>query len=380
MCAYKYKNKRAAYTGIETVIMTAKSIKVLIVDDSEVARDILRALLEGQDGIEVVAEAVNGREAIELTKRLCPDLITMDLNMPIMSGLEAIEHIMHDKAVPILVVSNESDAELAYKAIGYGALEVIAKPRLDACDADAFVRQVRLLAGVPVITHLRRRSSIDAAPRVPLPYVFSTVPDAGFQQVFVIAASTGGPQALASVLSQLPADFPAPVLIAQHISDGFIDDMALWLSGVCPMRVKVAEEGELLRAGCVYLSPSEQHLSINAAHCVTLQERRKGDIYHPSCDILLSSVAEVFGSKAIGIIMTGMGRDGPEGMRAIFARGGITLAQDEASSIIYGMNAEAVKLGVIQRELGLAEIASEMLRIASLAPANVWAAGSRGEL
>lgn len=346
-------------------MMTAKRIRVLIVDDSSVVRELLKSLLLEAGDFDVIAEACNGQEAIALVQQLRPDLVTMDLNMPIMGGLQAIEHIMHDKAVPILVVSNEADAEQAYEAINYGALDVMAKPCYDSESADSFVSKVRLLAGVPVITRLRRRNPIEPylAPAVVLP--LSTLePD--YQQVFVIASSTGGPQALALLLPQLPAEFPAPILIAQHISDGFIDGMALWLSSLCHLTVKVAEQGEVLRAGYVYLSPSEQHLTVTPGRCVKLIERLEGDIYHPSCDTLLKSVAQVYSADAIGTIMTGMGRDGPEGMRAIFQHGGITLAQDEASSVIYGMNAEAIAKGVIHSVVPLPALADEMLRIVAL--------------
>ena len=360
--------------------MMTKKIRVLIVDDSEVARGILRTLLEEQSDIEVIAEARNGREAIELVQQLRPDLVTMDLNMPVMNGIEAIEHIMHDKAVPILVVSSESDAELAYEALRCGALEVMAKPTYDAEDAERFQSQVRMLAGVPVITRLRRRMVCEpiAAPVLKQaaiePGVFS------YQQVFVIASSTGGPQALACLLPQLEADFPAPILIAQHISDGFIEGMAQWLSGLCKLSVKVAQDGEYLQPGCVYLSPSEQHLTLGADRRVKLKARAERDIYRPSCDELLSSVAAVIGDNAIGVIMTGMGRDGTRGMTAIHTQGGITLAQDEASSVIYGMNGEAVSAGVIQRELPLPSIANEMLRIVTLKSAGYRSALQRGLL
>ncbi len=360
--------------------MTAKKIRVLIVDDSDVARGILRTLLEEQPDIEVVAEARNGREAIELVQQLRPDLVTMDLNMPVMDGIEAIEHIMHHKAVPILVVSNESDAELAYEALRCGALDVMAKPTYDAEEVERFQSQVRLLAGVPVITRLRRRMMVEpvAAPVFPQARLEPAL--ASYQQVFVLASSTGGPQALACLLPQLEADFPAPILIAQHISDGFIEGMAQWLSGLCKLSVKVAEDGEYLRAGYVYLSPSEQHLTLGADRRVKLKARAECDIYHPSCDELLSSVATVFGDNAIGVIMTGMGRDGTRGMTAIHAHGGITLAQDEASSVIYGMNGEAVSAGVIQRELPLAHLAEEMLRIVTLKSAGYRSALQREAL
>ncbi len=354
-----------------------KRLRVLIVDDSSVARDILRSLLEEDAAIEVIAEACNGQEAIDLVQQLRPDLVTMDLNMPVVSGLQAIEHIMHSKAVPILVVSNESDAQLAYEAINYGALEVMAKPSYDSEEAQNFIRQVRLLAGVPVITRMRRRP-IEAPPVSFAPVQPLLTAEQHFNKVLVIASSTGGPQALATLLPQFGRDFPAPILIAQHISDGFIEGMAQWLSTLCPLTVKVAQEGERLRVGYVYLSPSEQHLTITAGHFVKLQQRKSTDIYHPSCDVLLSSVAEMYGRNAIGLIMTGMGRDGPEGMRAIYDRGGMTLAQDEASSVIYGMNAEAVSRGVIRKELALHEIAAEILRLLDIGAAGYCSLPQRG--
>lgn len=358
-------------------MLTAKRIRVLIVDDSSVARDILRALLEDADDMEVVGEACNGKEAIALVQQLRPDVVTMDLNMPVMSGLQAIEHIMHDKAVPILVVSNESDAESAYEAINYGALDVMVKPGCESDAAQMFVSQVRLLAGVPVITRLRRRTVLESYPTATVAAAPLSAAVPSYQQVFVIASSTGGPQALALLLPQLQADFPAPILIAQHISDGFIEGMALWLSSLCHLTVKVAEQGEPLRAGYVYLSPSETHLTVSSERCVRLIKRQDSDIYHPSCDTLLRSVAEVYGTHAIAIIMTGMGRDGSEGMRDIDQCGGITLAQDEASSVIYGMNAEAVNKGVIHSVLPLSAIADEMLRIVTLGSHSYRAAVPR---
>jgi len=359
-------------------MIRSKKIRVLIVDDSSVARAILREILEAQEDIQVVAEAVNGKEAIELVQKLCPDLVTMDLNMPVINGLEAIEYIMHHKAVPILVVSSETDADLAYQALSNGALEVIAKPNFDSEQIKQFIHQIRLLAGVPVITRIKRFSS-EKADKIStqISYVEQLPTE---HPIFAIAASTGGPKALASLLSVLPKDFPAPILIAQHISNGFIEGMAHWLSTLSLLPVKVAEDGERLRPGKVYLSPSEQHLTVTQEYCVKLRKRAEIDIYHPSCDVMLSSVAEVFGKEAVGIILTGMGRDGAGGMTDIYNQGGITLAQDEDSSVIYGMNAEAVKLGVVHRELPLNTLAEEMLRILLLKPAGYLTALQRGNL
>lgn len=349
----------------------AKKIRVLIADDSSVAREMLRAVLEEQDDIEVIAEATNGKEAVELTQQLRPDLVTMDLNMPVMNGVKAIEHIMHQKAVPILVVSSETDAELACEALYHGALDAINKPSFNLEEMDYLVQRVRLLSGVPVITRIQRCNLI--RPTTPsLTSVAVIIPSVkqADQPIFAIAASTGGPKALANLLSELPANFAAPIIIAQHISNGFIEGMAQWLSGVCLLPVKVAEEGELLVAGTVYLSPSEQHLTLTADFKVKLKQRAEQDIYHPSCDEMLVSAAQIYGKNAVGIIMTGMGRDGTLGMTQIYEQGGVTLAQDEASSVIYGMNAEAVNAGVIHLELPLSKLAGEMLKILQLKPAT----------
>ncbi|WP_292256001.1 chemotaxis-specific protein-glutamate methyltransferase CheB [Marinospirillum sp.] len=359
-------------------MMMPRLIRVLITDDSSMARGLLRAILEEEEGIEVIGEACHGKEALEMVQRLQPDLVTMDLDMPVMGGMEAIEEIMHTKAVPILVVSGQSDAEKAYEALRLGALEVINKPAYTPDEAAEFVAKVRLLSGIPMITHLRRKALV--SPVIAPVDFFAIIKQPDFKQVFVIASSTGGPQALASLLPQLDEHFPAPILIAQHMSDGFVSGMAHWLSTLCKLPVKVAEEGEILKPGQVYVSPSEQHLTITGSHQIHLKPCLEKDIYHPSCDQLLKSVAQAYGKNAVGIILTGMGRDGAAGMAAIDAHGGVTLAQDEASSVIYGMNQEAVNAGVVHRVLPLSEIAAEMLKVLQLQPAGYLAALRRGQL
>ncbi|MEA2119606.1 chemotaxis-specific protein-glutamate methyltransferase CheB [Halovibrio sp. HP20-50] len=338
-------------------------IRVVIADDSQVARDVLRDILSRDDDIEIVGEATNGREAVELAKSLAPHLITMDLNMPVMDGLSAIEEIMYSKGVPILVVSDRSDAQTAYQALEVGALEVMPKPSLEGADAERLLERVRLLSGVAVITRLRRRG-LAPTPTPPIA-TFALTPQGvprNFQHVVAIACSTGGPQALVRVLRRLPSGFPAPIVIAQHISHGFIDGMAQWLASLCTMPVSVGQEGEMLSPGHIYLSPSERDLCVSPRHRFQLQPSPEKSLYHPSCDVLLQSVAKVYGSDAIGIILTGMGRDGVNGMRAIHREGGTTFAQDEASSVIYGMNQEAVKAGVIHYELPLDSLPDRLMR------------------
>lgn len=338
-------------------------IRVVIADDSQVARDVLRAILSRDGDIDIVGEATNGREAVALAQRLAPQLITMDLNMPVMDGLSAIEEIMYTKGVPILVISDRSDAQTAYQALEVGALEVMPKPSLEDADAERLLERVRLLAGVAVITRLRRRASAPApltAFSTPL-YMPQGVPR-DFQRIVAIACSTGGPQALVRLLRTLPPTFPAPIVIAQHISHGFIDGMAQWLASLCAMPVSVGQEGEQLCPGHIYLSPSESNLCVTPRHRFQLHPSPERALYHPSCDVLLQSVAAVYGIDAIGVILTGMGRDGVNGMRAIHQAGGTTFAQDEASSVIYGMNQEAVKAGVIQHVLPLNRLPDRLLR------------------
>ncbi len=341
-----------------------KPIRVLIADDSSLARGLLRSFLEGEEGIEIAGEACNGREAADMARDLKPNLVSMDLEMPVMGGLKAIEEIMATKAVPILVVSDIANAQNACEAIRLGALEVMSKPELNSESAAEFVAKVRMLSAVPVITHLRARMSAPAP--APMPDIVcrpAGVPGS-YRRVIAIASSTGGPQALALLLPLLPAGFPCPVLISQHISDGFAAGMAQWLSGLCKLPVRLGAEGELMAPATIYISPSEAHLAVTSARRLTLLPRQAGDLYHPSCDALLNSVATVFGSKGIGVILTGMGHDGAEGLAAIRHAGGTTIAQDEASSVIYGMNGVAVARGAAQRILPIGEIGPALLQLA----------------
>lgn len=339
-------------------------IRVLLVDDSVVVRGLLRSLFAKDDAFEVVGEAGNGAEAVAQVKRQRPGLITMDLEMPLMGGVEAIEEIMSFCPVPILVVTDYANAQHAYAAVAHGAIDVVAKSGLAEREAAAFLARARLVASIPVITHIKslRRSSpktkLAMAPRPSGVHLSPHVP------VFGLASSTGGPQALCRVLSQLPVDFNCPVLIAQHVVPGFAAGMAKWLAAESGMPVKLAEDGEAIVPGQVYLSPSESHLSVSSSHRIDLLALREGDTYRPSCNVLLESMAAVFGKRSVGITLTGMGSDGVKGLAGIKAAGGTTLAQDEASSVIYGMNREAIERGAVQQVLPLDEIAAAMVQLA----------------
>lgn len=340
----------------------APPIRVLIADDSATARGILRALIESEPGLEVCGEAADGAEAVRHVLALGPDLVTMDLQMPVMDGLEAIRRIMDQRATRILVVSAVADAASALRAVASGALDALAKPSLE--DGEDFIRRLRMLAGVPVIRHLRSRRSASglAAEGGPAGNAGAASPvQAQLPPLLAIAVSTGGPQALASLLPALPAEFPAAVLVAQHIADGFAAGMAEWLGELCAMPVGLARDGEPVRPGRIYIADSKAHLQVADGGLLQLQPRRDGEFYHPSCDRLLTSTARVGGERSIGLILTGLGKDGVAGIRAIAAAGGETIAQDEASSVVYGMNREAVANGCVQRVLPLERIAPELL-------------------
>ncbi|MBF0273559.1 MAG: chemotaxis-specific protein-glutamate methyltransferase CheB [Magnetococcales bacterium] len=354
------------------------TIRVVIVDDSLLTRQMLRMLFETAEGITVVGEASNGKQAVEVVRALKPDLVTMDLEMPVMGGLEAIEEIMCAKAVPILVLSSVADARVALEAMELGALEVMEKPDISPESTAQLIARVQLLSGVTVVTRMRPRKVARLAASPPVSMLSHDIWSLqGYPYVFALASSMGGPQALARILPELPADFTCPVVIAQHISDGFARGIVEWLASLCALPVRLASDGEPLQPGVIHVSPSESHFTVSMSRRVALVERRATDIYRPSCDHLLRSVAEVFGKRAIGIILTGMGSDGAQGMVRIHEKGGVTLAQDEASSLMFGMNQVAIGTGAIQRVLPVEKIAAEMIRLSRLELPTMGAGGWR---
>ncbi len=332
-------------------------IRVLVVDDSDLARELIGAILSTDSEISIVGEAVNGREAVEKVRTLKPDIVTMDIEMPLLNGLDAIEQIMADHAVPILVVTTRGDANIAYAAISKGALDLVVKPDVNLEDAGDFIERIKLLSKIKVITHMNGKRGAREKAVVSMPAMTETSPD----RVVAIASSTGGPEALSIILSALPEAFPCPVVIAQHNSDGFIPGMVEWLRRISNLKVKVAVEGEMLAPGTAYVSPSERHMEITVARKVALIERHPRDIYRPSCDILLSSVATAYKAKSIGVILTGMGNDGSRGMQQIRNAGGTTIAQDEKTSIVFGMPKVAIDSGCIGKIVPLDEMSSELL-------------------
>ena len=338
------------------MVFSGHTIRVLVVDDSAMARDMIAAVLSSVPGISVIGTAANGLEAVTRVTMLKPDLVTMDIEMPLLGGLEAIERIIAEHPVPILVVTARGGVHTAFTAVSKGALDVIEKPDIDPKNGQELIKKVRLLAGVDMARHLAARARRDTTAGGGAP-ARQRRPDG---RVVAIAASTGGPQALQQILSRLGADFPAPIVVSQHIAEGFAQGMVDWLNGCTPLTVSVARNREQVRPGCVYVNPSEYAMAITSQGQTMLGEQQAGTPYHPCCDILLRSAAEAYGEHGVGVILSGMGDDGVEGMGAIRSAGGATLAQDAKSSVVYGMNRLAVERGYVDRVVALADMASEL--------------------
>ncbi len=355
-------------------------IRVLIADDSSTARALLVAMLDGDAGITVVGEARTGTEAVEMAERLDPDLVTMDIHMPDLDGLQATEQIMTRSPRPIIIVSSTvkvGDVELSLEATRAGALLVLPKPPGPASPSFAserrhLVSMVKALAGVKVVRrHGGTSPRANAAPAAPAALTPPAHADGrrgrAALRVVAIAASTGGPAALSAILSALPRDFPVPILVVQHIARGFTSGLAHWLSGTTPLTVKLALHGEVPLAGTVYIAPDDAHLGVRPSPDgvirLCLDKGEAVGAFRPSATYLFRSAASL-GDAALGVILTGMGDDGVAGLRDLHAAGGRVLAQDEASSVIYGMPKEAVRAGVVHAVASLGDMAARIRELA----------------
>ncbi len=344
-------------------------IRVLIVDDSLVAREMLAQILATDSSIEVVGMARDGKEAVDAVAQLRPDLVTMDIHMPKMDGLVATEQIMAYHPTPILVVSSSVYGEgmgRAFDALQMGALEVIKKPEpRDWADLERIgkevIRKVKVLSRVRVITHIKGRKRPVAEPLTPAPM---PIVRPGTRSLVAIGSSTGGPSALLNVLGRLPKEFPVPIVIAQHIAEGFVPGLVAWLDTGCQLTVREAKDGALAEPGYVYLAPTGSNLEMDG-YTMRFSEPQHGQLYIPSADTLFISTANSFGRSAVGVILTGMGADGAEGLKRMHDAGAATVAQDEDTSTVYGMPKAAADLGAVDVVLGVNDIAEEIERLAA---------------
>lgn len=360
------------------------TLGVVVVDDSPVQRRFVRAAVEASTEFTVVGEARNGREAVALVARLRPAAVLMDLDLPVMSGIEAIEWIMSANPTPILVYSafvGGPKCPNAREALAAGAVDVLAKPGPDDHGTlEEYAEQLRgrlkVAARVRVITHPRGRlrSQGLALERQPVLGARALTAAASHTdgQVLVrsgiklvaIGASTGGPQALLRVLTALPADLEEAVLVVQHMADGFIPGLVAWLDSLVPMPVVVGESGQRLLPGTVTIAPSGGNLRVQDDRLrVVCTRPDPGQFHVPGIDQCFTSIAEALGPAAVGILLTGMGRDGAAGLKAMRDRGAPTLGQDEASSTVYGMPQAAFALGAVERQLCVDDVAPAVLAL-----------------
>ncbi len=286
----------------------------------------------------------------------------MDIVMPHMGGLEAIEHIMAFFPTPILVVTSQQDSHIAFQALSKGALEVVEKPSFEKMglsqNQKEFVDKVKLLSKVKVITHISGRRAQRPKTTIAELKPRSTV------KIIAIASSTGGPKVLAKIISSLPADFKASILLVQHIADGFSQSLVDWLDGVAPIKVKLAQVGDTIEPGVAYIAPAGQHMEVQKKGLLNLTNDPPEGSQRPSANILLRSVAQTYGRNSLGIILTGMGQDGAAGIKAMKVAGAKTIAQDEESCVVFGMPKVAVEMGAIDSVLPIDKIAREMINFA----------------
>jgi two-component system chemotaxis response regulator CheB len=337
-----------------------KTVRVLVVEDSATVRERLIAALEAAPDVEVVGEAADGKRGIELCRQLRPDVITMDMMLPLMSGLSATEYIMAHCPTPILVVSasiNRGELFKIYEALAAGAVDVLEKPTgLEEPGAweRRLIAMVKLVARIRVITHPRARLTRLTTPQAnPVSFPCGTHP----YSVIAIGASTGGPGAILQILCNLPADFHIPILFVLHINEPFGTAFADWLDSQTSRPVVYARDGAPVAAaaGQVIVAPGDRHMVVSEGR-VRLTRGPERHSCRPAVDVLFESVAAEYGASAAACLLTGMGRDGALGLLRIREAGGLTIAQDEASSVVYGMPREAVNLGAATHVLPLAEI------------------------
>ena len=338
-----------------------KKIRVLVIDDSTFVRQALSRMIGSAPDMEVVATAADGLEGLEKARTLRPDVVTLDIKMPRMDGLVALERIMAECPVPVLLLSSVTSegADVTLRGLEKGALDFVDKSSVQGpmnllALADELQSKVRALAW-----SRERRAAMAPAPAVREP----ALPTRGRTEVVVIGASTGGPPALQQIVPALPKDLHLAILVVQHMPVGFTRSLADRLAARSPLPVREATDGEVVQAGAVLIAPAGRHTKVRRRGSVVrvvLDDEPADALHRPSVDVLMASVAKAYGDRALGLLLTGMGADGVEGLRAIRLAGGVTLAESEETCVIYGMPKAAVEAGVVDRSVPLYRLAEEI--------------------
>lgn len=350
-----------------------KPVRVIIADDSSVGRRLLAAILSEDPGIEVVAMASDGKEAVELTIKHKPDVVSMDINMPVMNGIEATKRIMSEHPVPVIIVSSiyrDADVLTAIRELEAGAVMVLPKPHgpgHETFEASAikYINSIKLMAEIKVV---RRRNGYSSTEQYTdnKESIYGEMCKFNNQaQVLVIGSSAGGPEALKKFLSELSPKFPLPILIVQHINSNFVNGFVTWLNTFSNQVAGIAIEGEVPKGGRIYLPPADNHITINQGTISLAGGKGYSTLHKPSVDVLFESIARYYKEKSIGIILSGMGKDGAEGLNKMKKVGAFTFIQDSYSSLIYGMPGEALKLDAACAVLSPEEIAKTLNKVYS---------------
>lgn len=347
----------------------SKKVSVLVVDDSAFSRQAIKGMLETDPDIDVVAIATDGMDAMSKAVKLKPDIITLDLEMPEMDGFSFLRWVMQQMPVPVIMVSSHADSKTVFKALELGAVDFVVKPSKRATvelmkiekDLLAKVKGVRKMNMDVLGKNLRL---IEQRSKEASEASEARAPEAKIELV-AIGTSTGGPPALQLILQDLPQDFPSGIVISQHMPKGFTKPMSERLDEIVALRVKEAEEGEEIRKGAALVCPGGYHMALEKRGGkvrVALKEATLDDKYVPSVDIMMKSAADIYGSKMMGVVLTGMGSDGKNGMVEVHAKGGMTIAESEETAVVYGMPEEVVRAGAARRVLPLYNIPRELIR------------------
>ncbi len=344
-----------------------KKVRVLVVDDSAYNRMAISQMCESDPAVQVVGTATDGVDAIAKTLRLSPDVITLDLEMPGMDGFTFLRWIMKEQPTPVLVISSRSDSRSVFRALELGAVDFLAKPESRISRSLEGIRD-DLVSKIQAVLNLEMgkvRSSIElAAQEAPVALPPAAARREGVPiEIIAIASSTGGPPAIQAILTSLPRDLGAGIIISQHMPQGFTRSFAERLDRLSPFSVSEAEEGDDIRSGRVLIAPGGTHLIVHKRReglKVELLERIHADKYVPSADRMMVSAAEACGAGVLGVVLTGMGNDGSEGVKAIKRHSGQVLAESEESAVIFGMPQEAIRTGMVDKVLPLGKMAAEI--------------------
>lgn len=343
--------------------MSVNKVRVLVVDDSALMRKLIPQMLESDQSIEVVGTAMDGNFCLKKIDELRPHVVTLDLQMPGMNGIDTLKEIMRRHPLPVIVVSSHSTdgASITFKALGLGAFDFVTKPQ----DASAHMAETarQLIAKIKAAADCKvvRPGTSGAAVRVEKPASAKSGPPP--TKTVAIGISTGGPQALEFLLAQLPPDFPGTILVVQHMPSGFTEMFAKRLDELCALRVKEAQSGDVLQAGRVLVCPGSRHMTVKRlpmGDVVVLNDEPLVNGHRPSVDVLFHSLAQEFGQMSVAILMTGMGDDGAQGLGEVKKAGGMTIAQSEESCVVFGMPKAAIERGYAKRVVGLEVLASTL--------------------